>query len=123
MLAAVQLELAALSRTARALIAGAAVAGDGFDLELAAAAADVTPNPATLDDLAAVGLIRAKDGGREFVFRHALIRRAVYDATPPAWRLGAHERASGELERRGAKASVRAYHVARYARPGNATAV
>ena len=51
------------------------------------------------------------------------MRRAIYDATPPAWRLAAHERVAAELERRGARASVRAFHVARYARPGDEAAI
>ena len=45
-LAAVALEVAALRPAARALIDGAAVAGDPFDPELAAAAAGVAPDPA-----------------------------------------------------------------------------
>ena len=49
-------------------------------------------------------LVHATGSGREFAFRHPLVRRAVYDAAPPAWRLEAHERAAAALERRGAAA-------------------
>jgi DNA-binding NarL/FixJ family response regulator len=122
-LAAVQLEFAALSPEARALIEGAAVAGDGFDPELAAAAAGMAPDVRALDSLVEAKLVRTDGGGRAFAFRHPLIRRAVYDAAPPAWRLDAHERAAAELERRGASAAIRAHHVARYARVGDAAAV
>src|SRR3954453_19098919 len=42
---------------------------------------------------------------------------------PPAWRLVAHERAAAALQRRGAVPAARAYHVARYARPGDEEAI
>src|SRR4051794_27787702 len=53
LLAAVRLEVGALPAAARALLDGAAVAGDPFDPELAAAAADIEPADALapLDDL------------------------------------------------------------------------
>ena len=81
---------------------GAAVAGDPFDPELAAAAAGVPPDAATVDRLVAAELVRATGDGRAFAFRHPLVRLAVYEAAPPAWRLDAHERAAVALERRGA---------------------
>src|ERR671916_235765 len=56
-------------------------------------------------------------------FRHPLLRRAVYDAAPPAWRLAAHERVAAALQERGAGASVRAFHVEKCARPGDTAAV
>jgi DNA-binding NarL/FixJ family response regulator len=121
--AAVTLGLATLDPAARALLDGAAVAGDPFDPELAAAAAGVEPDPAALDVLVAANLVRAEGRARAFAFRHPLIRRAVYDAAPPAWRLLAHERAAGELGRRGASTAVRAHHVVRFARPGDHRAI
>ena len=51
------------------------------------------------------------------------MRRAVYDAAPPAWRLDAHERAAAALARRGAGPAARAYHVARFARAGDEAAI
>jgi predicted ATPase len=62
--AAVGLDVAALEPTARALLEGAAVAGDPFDPELAAAAAGIGPDAAALDRLVAAGLIRATGPGR-----------------------------------------------------------
>ena len=62
-------------------------------------------------------------GARRFAFRHPLVRRAVYDASPPAWRLAAHERVAAALEARGAGAAVRAYHVTRFARAGDLAAI
>ena len=124
LVAAVAGELARLPAAARRLAEGAAVAGDPFDLDVAAAAAgQVPPDPAALDALAAAGLVGASGEGREFAFRHALVRRAVYDAAPPAWRLAAHERAARALARRGAPVAVRAYHVTRFARPGDERAI
>jgi DNA-binding CsgD family transcriptional regulator len=123
--AAVGLDVAALEPAARVLIAGAAVAGDPFDPELAAAAAGLEPDAAALDRLVAAELIRSvpHPPGRSFAFRHPLVRRVVYDGAPPAWRLDAHERAAAALARRGAGPAARAYHVARFARPGDHAAV
>ena len=109
--AAVGLEVAPLEPAARALLEGAAVAGDPFDPELAAAAAGIAPDAAVLDRLVAAELVRATGHGRSFAFRHPLVRRAVYDGAPPAWRLDAHERAAAALARRGAAPARRAYHV------------
>ena len=99
LLAAVRLEVAALPPASRALLEGAAVAGDPFDPELAAAAAGARARGRAdpLDRLVAADLVRATGDGRAFRFRHPLLRRAVYDAAPPAWRLAAHERAAAAL--------------------------
>ena len=125
LLAAVRLEVGAMPPAARALLDGAAVAGDPFDPELAAAAAGIDPAGALapLDGLVAADLVCATGDGRAFRFRHPLLRRAVYDAAPPAWRLAAHERVAATLATRGAGASVRAFHVEKCARPGDAAAV
>jgi DNA-binding CsgD family transcriptional regulator len=122
--AAIQEELRQLRPEARRLLEGAAVSGDPFDAELAAVAADVPVRDAreALDALVAADLVRAGDGAA-FSFRHPLVRRAVYDATPPGWRLGAHERVAGLLAERGAAASLRAYHVERFALTGDAAAL
>jgi DNA-binding CsgD family transcriptional regulator len=125
-LAAVRLEIAAQPPASRALLDGAAVAGDPFDPELAAAAADVSGGAdwlVALDRLVAADLVRPGDGPRAFRFRHPLVRRAVYDAGPPAWRLGAHQRVAAVLAERGAAAVTRAYHVERCAKVGDREAV
>jgi DNA-binding CsgD family transcriptional regulator len=125
LLAAVRLEVGAMPVAARALLDGAAVAGDPFDPELAAAAAgrEAADALVPLDQLVAADLVCATGDGRAFRFRHPLLRRAVYDAVPPAWRLAAHERVAAALQARGAGASVCAFHVEKCARPGDATAV
>src|SRR4051794_6103907 len=100
LVAAIGLEVAALGQVPRALIEGAAVAGDPFDPELAAAAAELDDAAAlaALDELVAADLVRPLTSaapaanaipGRAFVFRHPLVRRAVYDSAAPGWRLGA----------------------------------
>jgi DNA-binding NarL/FixJ family response regulator len=122
LLASIEVELDALSEGARALADGAAVAGDPFDPDLAAAAAGLELDPGALDELVAVDLVRPMCGPM-FTFRHPMVCRAVYHHTAPAWRLAAHERAAAALERRGAGVAVRAHHVARFARPGDEAAV
>ncbi|MDA0163676.1 AAA family ATPase [Solirubrobacter ginsenosidimutans] len=121
--AAIAREVERLGEPARTLLAGAAVAGDPFDPELAAIAAGVWPDAATLDALVSADLVRAHAGVRGFAFRHPVVRRAVYDAAPPAWRLAAHERVAGALEARGAGAAARAYHVTQFARAGDERAI
>jgi ATP/maltotriose-dependent transcriptional regulator MalT len=118
-------ELTLLSHGARLVLEGAAVVGDPFEPELAAAAAATTEGSAlkAIDELLKLDLIRQTDVPRRFRFRHPLIRRAVYESTPGGWRLGAHERSSGTLAARGAPAADRAHHVERSARQGDAAAV
>ena len=123
--AALAEELAVLSDSARLVLEGAAVAGDPFEPELAAAAAGM-PEPEVMegiDELLQLDLLRSTDVPRRFRFRHPLVRRAVYEASAAGWRLGAHERSAEALSARGATASARAHHVERSAREGDAVAV
>ena len=125
LVAAVQLEVAALPPASRALLDGAAVAGDPFDPELAAAAADLDARDALvlLDKLAAADLVRPTGTARGFAFRHPIVRRAVYDAAPAGWRIGAHERVAAALQARGAAPVAIAHHVEQSARPGDPEAI
>ena len=123
--AALAAELSELAPDARLLLDAAAVAGDPFEPELAAAVAEL-PEPVALhalDELLLRGLARPATAPRRFAFRHPVVRHAVYLGTPPAWRLGAHARASEALERNGAGAVRRAHHVEQAARPGDADAI
>ena len=54
-----------------------------------------------VDELLRLDLIRQTNVPRRFRFRHPLVRRAVYESTPGAWRLGAHERCAQALAERG----------------------
>src|SRR3954465_7887964 len=123
--AALNEELALLSDHARRVLEGAAVAGDPFEPELAAAAASTSEVAAmdAIDELLLLDLVRSTEVPRRFRFRHPLIRRAVYEATPGGWRLGAHERCAELLAARGASAAARAHHVQRSAREGDLGAV
>jgi ATP/maltotriose-dependent transcriptional regulator MalT len=118
-------ELTLVSESARLVLDGAAVAGDPFEPELAAAAAATSEAAAieALDELLELDLIRTTDVPRRFRFRHPLVRRAVYDATAGGWRLGAHERCAEALAARGVTAARRAHHVERSAREGDVAAV
>jgi ATP/maltotriose-dependent transcriptional regulator MalT len=118
-------EFAQLSASGRRVLEGAAVAGDPFVLELAAAAAGTAEAAASdaVDELLQLELIRTTEEPRRFRFRHPLVRRAVYDGTAGGWRLHAHERCARELAARGAPAAARAHHVERSASVGDRAAV
>ncbi len=118
-------ELAFLSAGTRVVLRGAAVAGDPFEPELAAAAAAATEAETlvAIDELLQLDLVRETDVPRRFRFRHPLVRRAVYESTPVAWRLGAHERSAEALAARGALPEERAHHVERSARRGDPAAI
>ena len=122
--AALTEELALLSEGTRSVLEGAAVAGDPFEPELAAAAASVTGAAVmkALDELVELDLVRPTEVPRRFRFRHPIVRRAVYEATRSGWRLGAHERCAETLAASGAAASARAHHVERSAREGDTRA-
>src|SRR5215207_366009 len=122
--AALAEELAALRPAARRLAEGAAVVGDPFDAELAAAAAALDPagTPAALDELLRRDLVRETALPRSFRFRHPLVRTAAYEGIPGGWRLGAHERAAAALGALGAPPAVRAAHLEQSARHGDLVA-
>ena len=123
--ASITQEVAALPANGRTLLQGAAAAGEPFDLRLAAAAAGLDFDTAleAIDDALAVNLVRTTAAPDQFLFRHPLVRRAIYASARELFRLRAHRRAGDALAERGADASARAHHVARSAAPGDDTAI
>jgi DNA-binding CsgD family transcriptional regulator len=117
-------EVAVLSPRAQALIQGAAVAGDPFEVGLAAAVGGAPSEEelAALDELLDADLVRPSPIPRRFEFRHPLVRHAVYEGAGPGWRIGAHARAAATLAAQGASVGARAHHVERSARPGDVEA-
>jgi DNA-binding CsgD family transcriptional regulator len=99
----------------------------GFEIEQLSAAAhaelSVAVVPAALDELLERDLVRPTQVPRRFVFRHPLIRRAVYESTGGGWRLAAHARAADALTAAGAAASERAHHVEHSAGQGDEEAI
>jgi ATP/maltotriose-dependent transcriptional regulator MalT len=118
-------ELKTLPDGVRHVLEGASVAGDPFEPELAAAAADTSEAAAmhAVDQLLGFDLVRPTDVPRRFRFRHPLVRRAVYEATAAGWRLEAHQRCAQALAARGASTAARAHHVERSAHEGDLAAV
>jgi DNA-binding NarL/FixJ family response regulator len=118
-------ELTSLSVAERGLLEAAAVAGEPFEPDLAATIAELSAAEglSALDALLARDLVRPTAVPRRFVFRHPLVRRAVYESALGGWRLAAHARAAAELAARGAAAGERAHHVEQSAEQGNEAAV
>jgi DNA-binding NarL/FixJ family response regulator len=122
---AIAAELEELSQAARTLAEAAAVVGDPFELDLAAAAMDRPENEVweRVDELVAKDLVRGTDVPRRFRFRHPLVRHAVYGSCSPSVRMVCHRRTVDVLATRGAAASVMAGHVEQSARHGDAFAI
>lgn len=114
-------EFSTLTPVARHLAWAAAVAGDPFEVDLAAQVAQIRDGPARqgIDELVRRDLVRTAGDGRRLHFRHPLLRRMAYQDSSPGWRLGAHERAVAVLRGSGATPDVLARHVERVAHPGD----
>jgi DNA-binding CsgD family transcriptional regulator len=123
--AAIAGELARLSPAALQLAHAGAISGEPFDLDLAAAVAQLGESEAldAIDELMAADLVRRSPVPRRFRFRHPIVRRAVYESCGEGVRLVAHRRAADVLAARGASLSERAHHVERSARAGDEAAV
>jgi ATP/maltotriose-dependent transcriptional regulator MalT len=123
--AAIAEELESLPARTRRFLDAAAVAGEPFEPDLAAAICELSTSEglAALDDLLAVDLVRPTEVPRRFGFRHPIVRRAVYESTRGGWRLAAHARAAEALAARGAGAAERAHHVEQSAGQGDQAAI
>ena len=106
------------------MLRGAAVAGEPFELPLAAAAASLELDAAltAVDAALAAGLARATAVPGQFLFRHPIVRRALYDGAGEGFRLAAHRAVADALAERG-DLRTRAHHLARSAQPGDREAL
>jgi DNA-binding CsgD family transcriptional regulator len=119
--AALGQEIGGLSERSRRLAWGAAVAGDPFDLDLAAATAALSDDQAlgAMDELLSRGVLRPTTVPRRYAFRHPIVRHAVYEAAGEAWRQRAHSRAARALADRPSDTGARAHHIERCAHVGD----
>lgn len=118
---AVLVRLARAPESARRLVRALAVLGDGAEVRLAAALAELPRDAAAdaADALVAAGVL---EPGRPLRFLHPLLRAAVYDDTPAAWRAARHARAADLLRAEGAEPERIAVHLVA-TDPGDAEAV
>ncbi|MCW3017330.1 MAG: transcriptional regulator, LuxR family, partial [Solirubrobacterales bacterium] len=122
--AAVAAEAQGLPAAALALVEAAAIAGDPFDLDVAAGIAGLGPTAVleALDVVTQHALVRATADPRRFAFRHPVVRTAIYEGIPAGARLAGHAAAARELAHAGAALPVRARHLAHAATRGDRAA-
>ncbi|WP_214103096.1 helix-turn-helix transcriptional regulator [Acrocarpospora catenulata] len=110
------METELLAKEARAVLNAAAVLGDTFDVEAAAAVAAIDRDVAcrVLVELRQRDLIRpaAGDPGT-LTFRHPLVRHALYAAIDSCWRAAAHRRAMAHLAGIATSSTELAWHAER----------
>ena len=91
-----------LASADRNLLQAAAVIGRRFDPELVVAVAGAGGNVAfSFSPMEALDLIHRADGSNDYLFKHALVRDALYNGLLSAPRTALHLRVAEELERRG----------------------
>lgn len=118
--AAISAEMSSLRPGSRRFAEAAAVAGDPFEIDLAALITGEAVNPTgAIDELTSSGLIHPTEVPRRFAFRHPLVRSAIYESVMPGTRLADHEKAAGALADRSAPATEQARHLVLAARPGD----
>ncbi len=121
-LAAVEATVQALPAEARALLEGGALAGDPFELPLAAIAGGLD-DAAAVDALLDARLLELDGGDLRCRFRHPLVREAVHERIAVERRRAGHAALAQALLARGADARVVAPHLAVSALPGDAAAI
>jgi predicted ATPase len=116
-----------LSPKDRALLQAASVIGRRFDSELLAVAAEETDIDNRLASIQALDLVHTDGGSTDYVFKHALVRDALYESLLTERRQGLHARIAEEIEHRSGNrlaevAEILAYHYSRTSRVGKAFA-
>jgi|HubBroStandDraft_1064217.scaffolds.fasta_scaffold17189_3 class 3 adenylate cyclase/RecA/RadA recombinase len=96
----------------RALLRSAAAIGYRFDADiLGAVIGDDGGLDRRLAALQQLGLLQAGDGPRAFVFKHALVRDALYDSLLAAPRAALHLRIGSAIERRSSDRRIEAAEI------------
>jgi class 3 adenylate cyclase len=96
----------------RALLRSAAAIGCRFDADiLGAVIGDDGRLDRRLAALQQLGLLQAGDGPRAFVFKHALVRDALYDSLLAAPRAALHLRIASAIERRSSDRRIEAAEI------------
>ena len=108
---------------ARLAAHAAAVLGEAFSADLLSEVAGLEGDAtaAALDRLIEADIVRPTRSPA-LRFRHPIVRRAIYDDAPAAWRTAAHARAGQALAARRAPVLQRAHHVERSAGRGDRAA-
>jgi class 3 adenylate cyclase len=110
----------------RTLLQAAAAIGRRFDPELLRSAADYSGNLAAwLEAMEASDLVRRHSESGDYLFKHALVRDALYNGILTPRRMTLHLNVASEIERRSANrpveaAEVLAYHYSRTPRADKA---
>ena len=106
-----------LASADRNLLQAAAVIGRRFDPELVAAVGVSTSAQTAFAAMEALDLIHRVEGSTDYIFKHALVRDALYDGLLMAPRAALHLKVAEELERHGGNrlteiAEILAHHYA-----------
>jgi DNA-binding CsgD family transcriptional regulator len=111
--AAILRETASLAPEESAVLSAIAVLGDGFDQAALADVAGVSVEETltAIDRLTVRDLLKPVDWETSIALRHPALRHLIYSHTVHSWRVQAHRRAIGVLNRRGAAAADIARHV------------
>ncbi len=117
----VAVEVARAGGQAQAVLRAGSLLGDPFDLDLAAAVAELPWHVASeaAADLERRGLLQPTSHTRLVAFRHPVVRTAVHAAMSSAERLTGHDRAAAALAAAGAPLRDRARHLVHAARQGD----